>query len=133
MGWRDTRSDIDEHILVQDTRHIADKHKMGGVKHLIKEPAEGKKYDDGKLRWDLLPMCIIEEVVEVLTLGAKKYGDSNWKQVENWEDRYYAAMMRHISKWRVGEKADDESGLRHLAHAICSAVFIMYLEDMGDK
>ncbi len=86
---------------------------------------EGVKYDDGKLRWELLPIAPIEEVVKVLTYGAKKYDDENWRKVSNQRSRYYAAALRHIVAWWKGEKIDPESGCSHLAHAICCLVFLM--------
>lgn len=38
--------------------------------------AEGRKNDriDGKPRWELLPIEVMEEVVKVYTFGAEKYG-----------------------------------------------------------
>lgn len=89
---------------------------------------EGLKFDGDKLRWDLLPMDCVEEVVKVLTMGSDKYGPNNWQQVEPFEDRYYAAMMRHIVLWRNGEKIDSESGLNHLSHAMCNVVFLLWNE-----
>ena len=56
----------------------------------------GRKDDLGKLRWDLLPIEQIEQVVAVLTHGAIKYGDYNWQMVSNPGPRYYAASMRNI-------------------------------------
>jgi hypothetical protein len=93
----------------------------------------GKKYDNGKLRWDLLPLGPVEEVVEILTYGAEKYGPNNWQMVEDWEDRYFAALMRHLVAWRKGERDDKESGLPHLAHALCNLTFLRYLECDKDE
>ena len=86
---------------------------------------EGVKYDNDKLRWDLLPMAPVEEVVKVLTYGAKKYDDENWRKVDNQRSRYYAAAMRHIVAWWQGEKRDPERGYHHLAHAICCLIFLI--------
>ena len=86
---------------------------------------EGVKYDSEKLRWDLLPVEPIEQVVGVLSYGAKKYDDENWRKVDNQRRRYYAAALRHIVAWWKGEKLDPESGYHHLAHAICCLVFLM--------
>lgn len=88
----------------------------------------GEKFDTDKLRWDLLPIDCIEDVVKILTFGANKYDDNNWQQLEKGEDRYYAALMRHLSANRQGEKIDSESGLSHLAHAMCNVVFLLWLE-----
>ena len=86
---------------------------------------EGVKHDGEKPRWDLLPIEPIEQVVGVLTYGAKKYDDENWRKVDNQRRRYYAAALRHIVAWWKGEKLDPESGYHHLAHAICCLVFLM--------
>ena len=88
----------------------------------------GLKYDTGKLRWDLLPMECIEDVVKILSFGSTKYGDNNWQNVTPFEERYFAALMRHIVSWRNGEKIDPESGLSHLAHAMCNIVFLSWNE-----
>ena len=86
---------------------------------------EGIKYDGDKPRWELLPIYPVEETVKVLTYGAKKYDDDNWRKVKPLRQRYYAAALRHIFAWWKGEKLDPESGLHHLAHAICCLIFLM--------
>ncbi len=86
---------------------------------------QGVKYDAEKLRWDLLPMALVEQVVGVLTYGAKKYDDENWRKVDNQRSRYYAAAMRHIVAWWLGERNDPESGFHHLAHAMCCLIFLL--------
>jgi hypothetical protein len=88
----------------------------------------GLKYDTEKLHWELLPMDCVEEVVKILTFGSVKYGPENWKELENANDRYYAALMRHLVANRKGEVLDEESGLSHLAHAMCNIVFLLWLE-----
>ena len=99
-------------------------------KVILKRPqfAEGVKHDAGKLRWSLLPPYTIVEMIGVLEMGALKYGENNWKEVPNGNVRYYDAAMRHIESWLEGEKKDAESGLSHLAHAMCCIAFLMYLE-----
>jgi hypothetical protein len=87
-----------------------------------------KKHDKGKPRWDLLPLGLIEEVVKVLTFGSMKYNDNNWQGLDNANERYYAAAMRHLVAWRNGEMKDSESGLSHLAHAACCLVFLFWFE-----
>ncbi len=92
----------------------------------------GMKFDKEKLRWDLLDLKAIEGIVKVLTYGAKKYAPHNWKKVKNGEDRYYAALMRHLTVYRDGEKM-DESGLTHLEHVGCNIMFLLYFENKGGK
>jgi len=48
---------------------------------------EGMKHDDGKLMWDLLPLDAVEQIVEIMTYGAKKYAPNNWQKVRS--NRYY--------------------------------------------
>ncbi len=100
-------------------------------KQIKPDPMPGLKYDSEKPRWDLLPLDIIEEIVKVLTIGAQKYDDDNWRKVANGKKRYYAALMRHIKDYQAGEMLDQETGLPHLAHAGCCLIFIMGLEKEG--
>ena len=93
----------------------------------------GVKYDQDKLDWSLLPLEPIEDVVDVLTFGAKKYSADNWKQVPDLHDRYYAAAMRHITAWRKGEIKDPESGRPHLAHAQCCLIFLAWFDKQGES
>jgi hypothetical protein len=91
------------------------------------EVEKGKKYDDGKLRYDLIPPHALEQVTRVLTFGAAKYGDNNWK-ITKPESRYTAAAMRHGEAYRKGEKFDKESGIHHLAHRICCDLFLLQID-----
>lgn len=97
------------------------------------EKNNGRKDDTGKDRWDLLTWEQIVEVVKVLTDGALVYGDDNWQRVPNAKRRYFAAMMRHIDAWKRGEKQDKKSGHHPLAHAVCSALFLMWFDGQGGK
>ena len=84
------------------------------------------KFDDNKIRYELLPPEFSREVAEVLTFGAKKYGDRNWEKGMKWS-RVYGALKRHIEDWFDPYKPDEdpETGLSHLAHAGCCLAFLM--------
>ncbi len=84
---------------------------------------EGRKDDKGKLRYDLLPPSVVEALVKVLTYGAAKYDDHNWEKVPDLDARYYAAGERHRAQDRMGIRIDPETGLPHLAHAMCCDAF----------
>lgn len=86
------------------------------------------KFDTGKLRYDLVPTSAFEGLAKVLTYGAKKYSPNNWRNAED-TDRYIAALYRHLEAWRKGEKVDEESGLKHLEHAITNVAFLLELDD----
>lgn len=88
----------------------------------------GHKDDQEKNRLDLIEPEFIEGVGKVLTFGADKYEPNNWQKVDDAENRYYAAAMRHLMAWRKGEKTDPESGISHLYHVACNIMFLQYFE-----
>lgn len=88
----------------------------------------GRKDDHGKLRWSLLPIDSVEEVVKVLEHGAQKYGMDNWSLVDDGAKRYLDAALRHMVEYMKGVERDEESGHHHLAHAAASLLFIMAIE-----
>jgi hypothetical protein len=88
----------------------------------------GRKFDGDKLRWELLPWREVEQVVEILTIGAKKYDDNNWQKVEPFS-RYASAAFRHFVAWCKGEPLDQETGKNHLAHAICCLLFLLWKDN----
>ena len=91
----------------------------------VPELDAGRKFDGTKPQYTLLPVGPLLAVVEVLTYGAAKYSPDNWKHVPDGRRRYLDATFRHIEAWRGGEQFDDESGMHHLAHAICCLFFLM--------
>lgn len=92
-------------------------------------PRIGQKHDAGKLRWHLMPWKEIEQVALVMEHGANKYGEFNWMNVDNPYERYFDAAMRHIvaDEESPGSK-DSESGLPHIAHAICCLLFMLHFK-----
>ena len=90
---------------------------------------EGIKNDANKARYDLIDWPFVEGMAEVLTLGADKYSDDNWKRVKPFRSRYVGAAMRHFVAWICGERLDKESGLSHLYHLGCCIMFLAW----GDK
>lgn len=90
---------------------------------------EAKKNDfqDGKLRWDLLPLEEIEDIVKVYTAGSKKYGDNNWQHLKDGYQRYKAAMFRHLLEYEKGNKIDEETGCQHLAQVAWNAIAMLWI------
>ena len=86
----------------------------------------GLKYDAGKPRMWLLPFISLYEIAKVLTFGAEKYAPNSWQTVENGEERYTNALLRHLTKIQEGEVRDEESGLLHWSHVGCNALFLIY-------
>lgn len=95
------------------------------------DPEVGAKFDSNKPNWSLMPWEALSQVQEIIDYGAKKYAPNNWRKVEPWRERYFSAVMRHLLAWQSGEKTDPESGKSHLAHAICSLLFMLWREGNG--
>lgn len=85
---------------------------------------KGIKKDKDKLLWELLPWSALKEVVKVLTFGAKKYAPRNWEEGLQYT-RVYAALHRHLNSWWLRENKDPETGLSHLSHVACCALFLL--------
>ena len=96
----------------------------------LKPKLGGTKHDQDKPRLELVPPKALIEVAKVLTVGAAKYEDHNWARGFKWS-RLYGASLRHILAHMGGEDLDQETGLSHIAHAICGLMFL--LEHEVDK
>ncbi len=86
--------------------------------------SEGRKHDQGKPMVSLIPSAPLIEVAKVLTFGAGKYDPHNWRQGMNMS-RLLDANFRHMLAFKEGEDLDPESGISHVAHAICGNLFLL--------
>lgn len=86
--------------------------------------SEGRKDDQGKLRYDLIPVLPLQDLAETYTVGCKAYGDNNWRQGIKWS-RILGAMFRHLEAFRGGELKDKESGCYHLASVAWGAFALL--------
>lgn len=91
------------------------------IKDMI--PEGGLKYDNDKPRMDLLDFDALEGLAKVLTFGAKKYDEHNWRNGISYS-RLTAAMLRHLAALQKGEDIDAESGLPHIDHLGCCWMFL---------
>lgn len=72
------------------------------------------RYNSDKLKWLLLPVECIEEVIRILMKGAIKYSPDNWKLSVNTDDHdrfvndRLESIYRHLASIRLGEVYDDE-------------------------
>lgn len=97
---------------------------------LLDKPTAGRKDDQGKLRWDLLPIPAVSEIIKVLTSGSIRYGAWNWAGGIDYS-RVYAAALRHLTAWWDGEDLDPDSNISHLAHAGCCILFLLTYSLLG--
>jgi dATP/dGTP diphosphohydrolase len=87
----------------------------------------GVKFDQLKLRWDLLPIRALIEVVKVYTLGCLKYADRNWEKGLSW-CRMFAALQRHAWAWFLGQISDSKDGQKHMASVAWIALGLLEFE-----
>lgn len=116
-----------------------------------------RRYNTGKLKWSLIHWDSIVSMVRVLMYGAHKYsvfedekgniitgaeispdaatklkvsssGQQNWRKGLSVTE-CSESLMRHLLAFMEGEDNDPESGLSHLGHIQCNAMFLQYARD----
>lgn len=89
-------------------------------------PNQAVKHDEGKIRFDLLPVDSLEDIANCFNHGTEKYGPRSWETHGKVEySRLYAAILRHLFSWWNGEDKDTDSGLDHLAHVATNAAMLL--------
>ena len=131
------------HKLIRDADNFSEKMNIPRTQALRKSPLvaplmmllDRLKHDGEKVRMELLDPYAVEQLAAVLTFGAKKYAPHNWRLGIR-KGRLLAALMRHVFAYLRGEDKDPETGLSHIAHAMCCCMFILGLEhriDLDDR
>lgn len=93
-----------------------------------KKEQEGMKFDERKLRYDLILPSILEYLAFVYTYGAIKYDDNNYKKLDDIDKRYEGALFRHFQDHRKGNKFDKDSGLLHAGQVFWNAGTLLWNE-----
>lgn len=102
---------------------------------------KARRYNEGKLEWSLVHFKSLEPMIRVLEYGAEKYtvrdketgqvtssGRHNWKNGMD-KEKILECAMRHLTAIFDGETTDKESGLPHIGHLMCNAMFYQYYID----
>lgn len=76
-----------------------------------------------------IPLRALESTVRVLEFGAVKYKPGNWAKGMPWSVCFSCAIS-HLFAATQGELNDQESGLSHLAHAMCNLLFLKSYEKL---
>lgn len=98
----------------------------------------GLRYNEGKPRWDLVPMDALQEIVEIYSYGASKYAPRNWEKGMPWMG-CYASLMRHLSDWvrgidfdgTPGQADETHSGRLTMAHVAWNAIALLTFQLRG--
>lgn len=92
------------------------------------EENKGLRYNEGKRKWSLVHFKSLEPMIEVLEYGANKYAPKNWQKGLD-KSEILESLQRHVAKLFDGENIDQESGLHHIGHIMCNAMFYSYFLD----
>jgi hypothetical protein len=83
------------------------------------------RYNEGKPKWSLVHYESLVPMIRVLEFGAKKYAPFNWQKPMNTME-ILESMQRHLAALFDGEEIDTESGISHMGHIQCNALFYNY-------
>lgn len=96
----------------------------------ISPKQEAMRFDDSKLRLDLMPPEAELELARVYTMGAIKYADDNWRKGMSYR-KCIGSLRRHLLLWLSGQSIDPETGCHHLAQVAWNALTLMVYEMTG--
>lgn len=68
----------------------------------------------------------LEDCIRVLEFGCKKYSAHNWKKGLKVTESL-DSFTRHFRAYCSGEELDPESGLPHIGHMLCNAMFATWM------
>ena len=98
--------------------------------------SQGDRFNEGKPKWSLVPQSSLIPMVQVLEFGAKKYGAYNWVKGLSIRETC-ESLKRHLDAFMEGEDIDSDSGLSHIGHIQCNAMFLSYMleyrPDLDDR
>lgn len=77
-----------------------------------------------KSRVDLIIPDFLLEMWDILRLWAEKYRENSWQWIPIKE--HYWAALRHLFKFFLWEKNDQETWKSHLVHAACNIMFMFH-------
>ena len=92
----------------------------------------GDRFNEGKIRPSLLPVVCYEHILQILEMGAKKYGEKNWQKGLKYST-CLDSLERHLLAVKNGEDTDTESKKLHAGHIAVNALFLLYFQLNGRK
>lgn len=89
------------------------------------------RFNEGKPKWSLVHFNSLVPMIRVLEFGARKYSPDNWKKGLDLKE-ILESMQRHLAALIDGEEIDSESGISHMGHIQCNAMFYNYHKNKSD-
>jgi len=133
MDYETLRHIKEERVDYEKARNNAQKYVTANPNGSVVAPAneKGLRYDSNKLGYHLLPVRALAEVAAVLDYGKNKYSSESYDATDNWRKGLswratVGSLLRHSFAFLRGEDRDPESGLLHMAHAACNALFLIH-------
>jgi hypothetical protein len=73
---------------------------------------------------DLIDGAVLLEVARVLSVGAEKYGENNWRKIPR--NEHLNHLLVHAYAALEGDEQDE-----HLLHLVCRAIFALAVDMKG--
>lgn len=86
----------------------------------------GDHFDEGKAPIHLIPVEAILGTAHVFGMGAKKYGEYNFRKGIR-HTQIINSLLRHTLAYLDGEDNDPESGKSHIYHAMANCAMLIYM------
>jgi hypothetical protein len=98
---------------------------------LEKKDEPGKRFDEGKIDYHLMPAPFLVEFAKLYTGGAIKYDPENWRKGMSYS-RMIRCVWSHWLQWLCGIKKDPETGI-HLCVVAAWNLCSLYMYDVHLK
>ena len=96
-----------------------------------KKDEPGKRFDEGKIDYHLMPTPFLVEFAKLYTAGAIKYDPENWRKGMSYS-RMIRCVWSHWLQWLCGIKKDPETGI-HLCVVTAWNLAALYMYDVHLK
>lgn len=84
---------------------------------------QADRYNDSKPQLSYIPLDFLSDAARVLEFGSRKYSRNNFR-LGMTTNSLLDSLLRHVAALQSGEEIDSESGLPHVAHILCNAIFM---------
>jgi hypothetical protein len=93
---------------------------------------KASRFNEDKPKWSLVHYESLVPMIRVLEFGAKKYAPFNWQKPMDLME-ILESMQRHLAALFDGEVYDKESGVSHMGHIQCNALFYNFHRERERK